>query len=278
MKTSLIVIIIAAVVSLIITTDLTGNNTDVLVLSDKTTVSLNTPITEDSVKDIQVELMEKSQKLGGSTPIILVLNSPGGSIDAGFKLIETARGLKQSVDTLSLFSASMSFITSQYLNKRYVTATSTLMSHRAYLGGVEGQVPGSFITRTNNILEALVNIDKFIAGRAKVPVADYEKAISNELWMDGEKSMSMGFGDKLIKVRCDQSLQGAGKEKTINIMMFTIKVVYHKCPLVTEPLSVDINNGQLTSQADYIWNLYLNDKPRFIEEYVVNGKFNQFVR
>lgn len=278
MKKYLVLFILTG--ALIVGISLNGNSDkDVLVLSAKNTVSLNVPITEDSVKSLQVELMDKGNSLNASTPIILVLNSPGGSIDAGMKLIETAKGLRQPVNTLSMFSASMSFITSQYLGTRYAMGNSTLMSHRAYLGGVEGQIPGSFISRTNHILDALVGVDKFVANRAGLTLEGYEKAISNELWLDGKGAVDMKLADKVVRVRCDSTLQGPGVAQRMQVMMFTIKITYHKCPLITEPLSFEIENrGGLTAEADHVWGLYLNDKPKFIEEYIVNGKFNQYVK
>lgn len=278
MKKYIALVFVIVLVSLLFTTNLTGNDKDLLILSESNTVSLNTPITEDSVKSLQVELMEKGQKLSSKQPIILTLNSPGGSIDAGFKLIETAKGLGQRVDTLSLFSASMSFITSQYLGVRYTMSNSTLMSHRAYLGGIEGQIPGSFVTRTNHILSGLLDIDKFIANKAGITVAQYESAIANELWMYGEKAVEAKYADRLVRVRCDKSLQGPGKTQHVQILTFEISVTYHKCPLITEPLSIQLGSNSMSAEADHIWQLYLNDKPRFIEEYIVNGKFNQYVK
>lgn len=277
MKLYLVLAIIAVAIGVLFTTDLSGTNPDILILSESTTVSLNVPITQDSVKNLQVELMDKSQKLSAKQHIVLTLNSPGGSIDAGFKLIETAQGLRQEVDTLSLFSASMSFITSQYLGKRYATPTSTLMSHRAYLGGVEGQIPGSFMTRTNFILDSLVKVDLAVSKRASLSLDAYQKAIANELWMDGNKALELRYADKVVNVRCDKTLQGAGAVQKFQVMMFTVNITYHKCPLVTEPIAFEVS-GTMNAEADYIWQMYLNDKPKFIEEYIVNGKFNRYVK
>lgn len=280
MKKSVIIVlgVIGLVMAVLVGADLSGSNPDLLILSDKNTVSLNTPITDGTVAALQVELMEKSNKLSKNVPIILTLDSPGGSIDAGMKLIETAKGLKQEVATLSMFSASMSFITSQYLGKRYVMKNSTLMSHRAYLAGVEGQIPGSFLSRTNSILEVLIGNDQFIASRAGMDLEGYEKIIANELWMDGKRSVDMKFADKLVRVRCDSSLQGPGKVKKIDILTFTISITYHKCPLVTEPLSIELGSANMTAEADHVWQMYLNDKPAFIKEYIETGKFNSYVK
>lgn len=258
----------------------TGNMKDLLILSDKNTVNLRVPVTEESVKNLQILLMEKSNKLGRNVPIILVLNSPGGSIEAGKRLIETAKGLPQSINTLSLFSASMSFQISQALGQRYVMDNSTLMSHRAFLGGVEGQIPGSFVTRTNYILNDLIANDTAVAKRAGITLIEYQKKIADELWMHGNEAVEAKFADKLVRVRCDSSLQGPGEVEVMQIMFFRIKLIYHKCPLVTEPMGIEIQGGEerLAPQAAHVLQLLLNDKPGFIKEYVIPNRVQQFIK
>lgn len=236
---------------------------DLVTLSDKNTVILNVPIMEDSTRDIQLELLDRSARLNANDSIYLILNSPGGSIADGLKLINTARSLPQKVQTISLFSASMSFVISQALDKRYVTDNSTLMSHKAYLGGVEGTIPGTFTSRVNFILAELLSIDTFISKRAGLSVTDYRKLTEDELWMDGPTALTSKFADQLVRIRCDKTLNGAGPTRSINMGFMSFKATFHKCPLITQPLS--------SGGDENLVNMVVNNKPEFIHRYIDTG-------
>jgi len=209
---------------------------DVLVLTDANTVSLNLPIMGDTASFIQQQLLEKSDKLSHNKPIYLTLNSPGGSIDDGNKIINTAQGLPQKVHTISFFSASMSFQISQNLGTRYVVADSELMSHRAAVGGVQGNIPGNAFTRLYSLLEMVTRLDEIVAKRAGLDLEMYQKMVVDELWMGAQQSIDLHFADKQVRVQCDKSLRGYGPTQNFSFFLGTIHVKFHKCPLITEPV------------------------------------------
>ena len=111
-----------------------------ILLTDKNTVVLNKSFTGKSVAEVQNKLLELSLKSGQD--LYLFLYSPGGSISAGKQLISFAKALPNKVHTVTQFAASMAYITAQHLDTRYVLPSATMMSHRASIGGLGGQVPG----------------------------------------------------------------------------------------------------------------------------------------
>lgn len=247
---------------------------DVLTLSENNLVVLNVPITSESARDVQVALLEKNEALGPKQPIYLFLNSPGGSIDAGMSIVELIKGLPRPVYSVSLFSASMSFMLSQYLQKRYVTSNAVLMAHRATLGGVEGQIPGSFFSRANFILSSVTAIERTVADRAGITLEAYRDMAANELWIDGTEAVSLKFADKVVKVACDSSLQGAGATQTISAFMFTLKVTWHKCPLISTPIDVSMS-GQVDKDAV---EGILYHREKFLREYINTQRFLQTLK
>lgn len=213
-----------------------------IVLSENNTVNLNLPIDENSAKITQTKLLEISDNLGKNKPIYLVLNTPGGSVVEGQHIIDLAKGLPQKVHTISLFSASMGFVISQELDNRYVLADSTLMSHHAYVGGIPGEVPGSAMVRLQHLLDSVTQIENDIAKRAGYSLKQYEDLIQNELWVTGPEAVDMRFADKLVRVRCDSSLRGPAEAVPVDFFFGSGKVAFHKCPLITTPMSVEGNN------------------------------------
>lgn len=264
--------LIALVLTLLTALSLEADSTDypVITLSESNTISLNDEINADTAKDIQIELLNKS--MSTRKPLYLVLDSPGGSITAGQSIIETAKGIKNKVHTISLFSASMSFIVSQYLDKRYVLESSTLMSHRASISGVGGNVPGSAMSRMFGIFNQIADIDDHVAQRAGMTRKEYEDFIRNELWMTNYAAVRMHFADETVRVRCDKSLVGNKPPKMLSFFGIPIKVVFHKCPLITAPVSVSVGEtSEFTKKA--IWYMFY-DKATFVKQYgnLINTK------
>lgn len=153
------------------------------------------------------------------------------------RLVETIKGLSQPVHTISMFSASMSFMLSQYSATRYALSSSTIMSHRASLGGVEGQIPGSFFSRSNNLMASVTEIEQHVADRAGYSLETYRDMIADELWMTGTGAMEAKFIDSVVAVRCDESLSDYGPIKEVAIFIFKFKARFHKC-LSFQPLSL----------------------------------------
>lgn len=279
MKATLLTLLGASVVlAVFLSIDSAAASKNILVLSNKNTINLNMPIFGESAKTVQLALLEKSSKLPASAPLYLFLNSPGGSIDDGRRIIEVAHGIPQKVHTVSLFSASMSFIISQYLNTRYITETGVMMSHRASGGGLEGQIPGNLITRTLFSLAQIVAIDAYIAGRAQMPVKHYQDLIANELWMEAAQAENLKFADKTVAVRCDASLRGPADPIKIVLMgLFKVSITFHKCPLITEPLSIEADE-LTTSKGHETLEMLFHDKARFAREYIKTNRLQEILR
>lgn len=211
-----------------------ANKNEILTLSEKNTVVLNMPIMGQIANTVSKELLEKSDKLKSGEPIYLVLDTPGGSVDDGMRIIEVAKSLPRPVHTVSLFNASMGFILSQSLGDRYVISSSTLMSHRAYIGGIKGEFPGSFMTRLESTAKQLMRINKDVAERAGIDLNSYLAMISNELWMNSDDALKNKFADKLVTLRCDKTLRGPGEPRELDLGLFSLRVRFNKCPLIKE--------------------------------------------
>jgi ATP-dependent Clp protease protease subunit len=269
--------VVALVVSLFIGLSAASSPKDLLILSEKNTINLNMPIDGSSAKTVQLALLDKSAKLSAAEPIYLFLNSPGGSIDAGQRIIETAHGIPQKVHTVSLFSASMSFIISQYLNNRYITENGVMMSHRAYGGGMEGQIPGNLITRTLFTLAQIVAVDAYVAKRAGIPTKQYQDLIANELWMEPSQAEQLKFADKTVRIRCDSTLRGPAAPIKLQVFVFNVELTYHKCPLITEPLSIKLADD-ITPRAKSAVESIIHDKAGFYHEYVQSNRLSEVLQ
>lgn len=214
-----------------------------IVLTSTNSVALNGAVMSNSVSDVLLKVRELDSATPSTDPIYLILNTPGGSIDAGISMIEQLNSMNRPVITITLFAASMGFQTVQGVHgKRYITENGTLMSHRPK-GGFEGEFSatdggGSQVnTRYEYYRERVARMDRKAVERStKITYAQYETMIASEYWCDGQNCVDKGFADKVVTVMCDKSLNGTTR-KTQTSSFFGMEMTSESesanCPLIT---------------------------------------------
>lgn len=202
-------------------------------LTPENTVTIRTEIDYESVGEAQLELMKLVAKRGkGSYPIYLVIDSPGGSIDAGNSFIEFAKTIP-NVETVTLFAASMaSAIVQQLPGKRLIIETGLSMFHRAS-GGFEGQFEdGELESRLNLYKEVVRTMEQKNSDRLGLPLDTYKNLVKNEMWILGKDAVKRRAADEIVSVTCSQELLAQSKTVLMQVMMFTFNVKFNLCPLI----------------------------------------------
>ncbi len=230
--------------ALLLILPLTLMASETVVLTKENTLTLNSDFSFEEVAKLtaQAREMDKSES---SDPIFLVLNSPGGYIDAGLEMIENLKGFKRPIKTITLFAASMGFQTVQGLGDRLITTNGTLMSHKAR-GGVFGEFPGQLDSRYKHALTRVEKMNKVAVARTngKQTLESYNNLIENEFWCDGQECVDAGFADKIVMAKCDNTLVGT-EWKPYDRFLFrgaVIEIVLKMdvCPLNTSHLDYNI--------------------------------------
>lgn len=214
-----------------------------IVLTKKNTVIMRERFSGSSVAKIQDQLLTLSGNLDTDDEIYLVLDTPGGSVIAGMSLIDTVKAIPQKVNTITLFAASMGYQTVQNLGTRYIVPSGILMSHRASLGGLSGQLDGEIESRLNFYKDITGALDAIAAKRVGISLEDYKKLILNEYWAGAFKSVKENHADEIITAKCSKSLMGTYEEH-INTFFGSFKVRFSNCPLIRSPLGFSRGNYQ----------------------------------
>jgi len=169
-------------------------------LLDKRRLFLCDAIDNESATEIIRKLWYLEAKDPGK-PITLVINSPGGAVDAGFAIWDQIKMITSPVTTLVTgLAASMASVLSLVAapKKRFATANSRIMVHQPRLSGViQGQatdleIQAKEMLKTRNIL-----IDIYVTATGK-DVAAIEKAIDRDTWMTAEEALKFGLLDKIV--------------------------------------------------------------------------------
>lgn len=233
-----------------------------LILKDTNLIVLNKEVDSASVAEVMTAANALDKKMSKKwfnkkTPIYLFLSTPGGSIQAGLELIEGLKGLGRPVHTITLFAASMGFQIVQSMGERYILKNGVLMSHKArgqFSGEFGGAGPSQMDSRYALWLERVRELDEQTVRRTKgkQTMASYTKQYENEMWPTGTQSVSRGYADKTVMIKCDPSL--FGKDTHEFILMGIMKILYDtdKCPIITGITNVRVafetTKGYMTTE------------------------------
>lgn len=235
--------IILIVLGIFLSTTLFSKGDDTITLTEDNHIVFSGPVRDSSVAQAQIKLGQLSKKLNKNAVIYLVIDSPGGSVSAGNLFIDFAKSLPQKIKPICIFCASMGYHMFQSFDERLVYSSSTLMSHRASLGGMGGQLPGELETRLNWIKSTLHEMDVNVAKRVGMSVEDYQKLIYDELWLTGTAAVTTKHADRLAKVKCSDDLITGVKKERFNTMFGPVDVTFSTCPLINGMLDIKFVKG-----------------------------------
>jgi ATP-dependent Clp protease protease subunit len=170
------------------------------VLLEKRRVFLSDAVDSGSAKDIIRKLWYLDHVAPGK-PILFVINSPGGSVDAGFAIWDQIKLLSSPVITLVTgLAASMGSLLSLVAGKgkRLATDNARIMIHQPLIGGIiRGQATDLDIQAKEMLKTRAMIVDIYAEATGKDRAA-IEKAINRDNWMTPEEAQEFGLIDKRV--------------------------------------------------------------------------------
>lgn len=136
--------------------------------------------------------------------IFFYINSPGGSVSAGFSIYDTMNFIKPDVSTLCMgIAASMGafLLSAGAKGKRYSLPNSRVMIHQP-LGGVRGQATDIEI-HAREILRLKDKLNGLLADHTGQPIEKLRQDTERDNFMSAEEALAYGLIDKVIKSRTD---------------------------------------------------------------------------
>ena len=140
---------------------------------------------EDSTKDIN-----------------LYINSPGGSVSAGWAIYDTMRYIKCDVSTTCIgMAASMGafLLAGGTKGKRYALPNSQVMIHQPS-GGAQGQASDIKI-QAEQIIETRKRLNQYLAENSGQPIEVIERDTERDHWMSAEEAKAYGLIDQVVTSR-----------------------------------------------------------------------------
>lgn len=134
-------------------------------------------------------------------PILLVINSPGGSVDAGFAIWDQVQMITSPVTTLVTgLAASMGSIMSLCAapKKRFATPHARIMIHQpSIMGLVRGQATDLAIQAEEIIKTRKGLVDIYVKATGK-DAKTIEKALDRDRWFSAKEALDFGLLDGIV--------------------------------------------------------------------------------
>lgn len=130
--------------------------------------------------------------------ISLYINSPGGSVTAGFAIYDTMNYIQPDVSTICVgMAASMGafLLSSGAKGKRICLPNSEVMIHQP-LGGASGQATEIEIA-AKHILQTKERINRILAANTGNPISEVEKDTDRDNYMTAQEALEYGIVDKI---------------------------------------------------------------------------------
>ncbi len=134
--------------------------------------------------------------------ISLYINSPGGSVSAGFAIYDTMNFIKCDVSTICMgMAASMGafLLSAGAKGKRLALPNSEIMIHQP-LGGTRGQASDIKI-HADHILKTKAKLNEILAKNTGKPLEVIERDTDRDNFLSADEACAYGLVDKVIDKR-----------------------------------------------------------------------------
>lgn len=169
-------------------------------LIKKRRIFFSSAVDDKSAADVIKRLWLLEDSAPGK-PILLVINSPGGSVDSGFAIWDQINMISSPVYTLVTgLAASMGSILSLAADKgkRFATEYARFMIHQPLINGViQGQATDLEIQAKEIIKTRELLVDIYVQKTGRDAKA-IEKALDRDSWMNAEEAIAFGLLDKVV--------------------------------------------------------------------------------
>ena len=163
-------------------------------------ILLNGPVTDDSAGITIAQLLFLSND-DPKTDIQLYINSPGGSVSAGFGIIDTMKHLRCDVATTCIgMAASMGacLLAAGTKGKRACLPNAQVMLHQPLIGGVLQGPATDLGIEAQHMLRLRDRLYKLMADYTGKPKETIHRDFDRNKWLFAEEAVEYGCIDRVL--------------------------------------------------------------------------------
>ncbi|EOB8085480.1 TPA: ATP-dependent Clp endopeptidase proteolytic subunit ClpP [Staphylococcus aureus] len=154
---------------------------------------------DDNVANSIVSQLLFLQAQDSEKDIYLYINSPGGSVTAGFAIYDTIQHIKPDVQTICIgMTASMGsfLLAAGAKGKRFALPNAEVMIHQP-LGGAQGQATEIEIA-ANHILKTREKLNRILSERTGQSIEKIQKDTDRDNFLTAEEAKEYGLIDEVM--------------------------------------------------------------------------------
>lgn len=174
-------------------------------LLDSRIVLVADPISSELAQDVISRLLLLDGQ-DAKAPIDIYINSPGGSVDAGFAMYDMIRFISapaRCICTGLTASAAVIVLLAAPKKSRLSLPNSRFLIHQPS-GGVRGSATDAKI-EADEILKIRSKINLLISGETGQPIEKVEEDTKRNYWMGADEARKYGLVTKVVKAKKDVS-------------------------------------------------------------------------
>ena len=155
---------------------------------------------DDNVANSIVSQLLFLQAQDSEKDIYLYINSPGGSVTAGFAIYDTIQHIKPDVQTICIgMAASMGsfLLAAGTKGKRFALPNAEVMIHQP-LGGAQGQATEIEIA-ANHILKTREKLNRILAERTGQSIERIQKDTDRDNFLTADEAKEYGLIDQVMQ-------------------------------------------------------------------------------
>ena len=155
---------------------------------------------DDNVANSIVSQLLFLQAQDSEKDIYLYINSPGGSVTAGFAIYDTIQHIKPDVQTICIgMAASMGsfLLAAGTKGKRFALPNAEVMIHQP-LGGAQGQATEIEIA-ANHILKTREKLNRILAERTGQNIETIQKDTDRDNFLTADEAKEYGLIDHVMQ-------------------------------------------------------------------------------
>ena len=163
-------------------------------------IMLTGPVTDESASLVQSQMLFLSNE-DPKSDIQFYINSPGGSVSAGFGIIDVMQYLRCDVATTCIgMAASMgaALLCMGAKGKRFVLPNSQVMLHQPLIGGVLQGPATDLGIEAKHMLRLRDRLYKMLAGATNKSVEQIHRDFDRNKWLFAEEAVEYGCADKVL--------------------------------------------------------------------------------
>ncbi len=178
-------------------------------LLNERVIFLGRPI-DDDVANLVIAQLLHLESVDPDREISLYINSPGGSMDAGFGIYDTMRFIKPDVSTICVgmaMSMGSLLLAAGAPGKRLTLPNARILIHQPS-GGFQGQSTDIGI-HAEEAIKMRARMEEIYAGHTGQPVERIHDDMERDRFFTPEEAVAYGLADRVIVERTNGNGNGA---------------------------------------------------------------------